>query len=369
MRPLLSLLLIVPTLALAGDKLFQSPPHGLAMRHPDNWTFKQKKSFSEFTIPIAEGRSQARVEIFENTFRTTAADWQTLQETVAKDMKRTVERQWSEDLLGVPLLMTKVNYTEKAFEMSSLTGLLFTRTNVKFQFRMVVPAGSYDEAETLWKEALLTLQTIDGNLPQPEDPEGAIKRPVGKPVKGEKPEKASSTNAAAPEKPRPTIVMHSSLNKPQKSRPGSESLPLTVSGKEATLRFASGWTVEKQGEKFRFSHTKVKGSILVEALTPIDSPEAERQLILAPASTFGAFTKIGKRVDSPAVRTDAGYKLSTIWRDGESAQGPLFILHGVAQGDGNYWLMEYRNTSLKAYSDERKTIEQLMNSLAIEFKS
>lgn len=356
-------------LAYAEDKLYQNPALGLAMRHPDTWSFKQKKTFSEFTIPIAEGRSQARVEIFENTFRTSAEDWQNLQATVAKDQKRTVERQWIEDILGVPLLLTKVNYMDKGFELSSLGGLLFSKTNVKFQFRLIVPAGNYDEAEQIWKEALLTLRTIDGTLPEPEDPAGAIKRPVPRPGKGTpKPDKPTSTQAAEPEKPRPTITMQSNLEKPIKGRFGKGALPMMVSGKEATLRYDSAWTIQKEGERYRASHPKLRGAILLEALTPIDSPEAERQLILAPAKTFGDFKKISKRMDSAPTRTKAGYKLSTVWRDGESTSGTLFVMHAVGSSDENYWLMEYRGASFAAYSAEKKLVESLMETLAIEFK-
>lgn len=367
----LGLSLVWPAAAIRDDRVFESPNLGLAFFHPKSWIFKQKKHSVEFTIPLYEGKSQAKVEIFENTFRGTADLWQQLQGTAAKSQGAGVEKQWREDYLGVPMLLTKLTYVDRTVEMAAYTGLLYTRTPNKFQFRLAVPRGNFDDAEAIWKAALLTLRTIDGSLPLVEDPPPVeIAEPGKKPKKPKKPDQGKPTDTArvpdAPLKPSVTIVLHPAITAPMKGRFGSEKLEVQLAGQPSILRYEKGWTVTKVGDKLRFTHARASGIVTVDVLSTIDSLSPENQLVSAPSKTLSQFKSVSRREDPAMFRTAAGYRVATVLREGKSEAGDLVLFYGIGSFDNHYWLVEYRSESMKQAKDDLKLIRSLMETLGLQ---
>lgn len=198
----------------------------LAFSYPKSWSVStnNKKETTKMTIPLG-GSTKATVEIFDAIYGAEPDAWQKVQIDINKQLGREIVRQWQEEILGVPMLFTKVHYYDKGVDTQALTGLLYNRSYKKLLLRMVAPTGSYDAVELDLRNALQSLRTLNGSTLKPETPN----RPV------------------LPEETKPDInpgVVKVTYLKPtsakERIRKGEQVEKLVTGGKSVEFHYAGG---------------------------------------------------------------------------------------------------------------------------------
>ncbi|MCC6402479.1 MAG: hypothetical protein IT207_00545 [Fimbriimonadaceae bacterium] len=316
---------------------FRDKALGLSFEHPKAWRVSKERLFTLIEIPLADGKL-AHVELFSATYRDTAEKWQSLQDEVNKAMGRTVERQWEEEILGVPMLLTKLAYKEGERETVTFVGLLYSATPEKMQFRLNTPADQAETAQQAWWSALLTLRTNSGLLPSGEDP--------SKPLTELQPE---------PEKP--TIVLRKPDPVVTELRPGAR-----VPFKGLVVQLLDGWTLAEDGT-LRSDGTSGLFSIeLFEGDGNIAGPKLEETA----ASALTEFKKVSLRRDERARTARSGATVASIWRAGEGDQGPLVVGHFAGVCGQRFWMLRYRGAGTAAWNSDRAKVEVLVESLYVE---
>src|SRR5262249_52880941 len=100
---------------------------GLSFSCPKSWEITtDKKANVEIVFPIPDTQHTANLNIYPVAFDQDTATWQHMQDVFGKTLKRDVAKQWQEEILGVPLLLTRSNYSEKNVPLASVTGLLYS---------------------------------------------------------------------------------------------------------------------------------------------------------------------------------------------------------------------------------------------------
>ena len=132
---------------------------GLSFSHPSTWiiekplvaknTKKGRKLASDagtvhFRIPLTGAVDDADLIIVRAAFSGSPDTWQKVQMDANQNLKRQVERQWQQEILGVPLLLTKIDYSENGSSKVTLTGLLYNDSPNKLLFRLTGPASDFD---------------------------------------------------------------------------------------------------------------------------------------------------------------------------------------------------------------------------------
>lgn len=229
-----------------STQTFQDKETGLTFSYPSNWEYRKERLYSVFEIPLEGGR-KANVQVLNVAFRQEQAAWQTAQADVAKTMNRTVERQWDEVILGVPLLLTQLSFKEGDTSMSSLVGLLYSRSGSKLSFRLTSTAEGYTQAEGLWRSALNTLRTISGDLPTVEDP---TKPPSGSPIR-------------QPNEPKVTSIPAPKVQAPKLPR-GVKQEPMEVLGQKLQITLPRSWSVVKKESSYVLTREGWDGEVVLD---------------------------------------------------------------------------------------------------------
>lgn len=330
---------------------YKNPELNLAFSHPKSWTFvTNKKGVTSVTIPTDTKGVTGSMEIYSIAYNADEDLWQNVQKDFLKQMKRDVVRQWREEILGVPLLMTRGGYEDRGSQMAILTGLVYSRTPRKLLFRLTAPASVYDSIEFDLRASLQSLHTIDGTLPSTEDPNRKVT-----------PEDAVVKPVMAP--PKVTVIDKSKPS--EKLVKGPQSVDAQAGGKSVKLRYATGWTCEKDATGFNFHATGIPGSIHVTVSSTLDSDNPEVAIFKASAISLNDFDKVTKREETNPKPNKAGAFVSTIWRDGVSGKGAIESCEAAGLLGDFYWLATYRlDGSLTVAS--RKAIDLLFAGMSVE---
>lgn len=329
-----------------GTKSFRDEDLGLIFQYPASWASKKDKYSTTFTFPTADGAS-AQLQIFKLQFRQEKPVFQQLQREVADQMKRRVSRQWEEQVLGVPLLLTRIEFAEGGKEMSTLVGLFYTATREKLNFRLTSTAGTVQEAENAWRGTLNSLRTVNDELPVPEDPTKPLpnpdKTPDGKPI-----------TRLTPDTPNGEPVRTKNVHR------------LERLGQKLDLYLPEGWTLEPVEERTLLRHEKLVGTVEL-SFTSGGRQQTGEVLQEAANESFEKFGLVSLRDDPvPGVRKSGTYVASTL-RVGKSAQGSELVLwHIVGAGGSVMWRLDYSAGSQSDYKADRKLIERLMDYTAVE---
>ncbi len=347
-----ALFLLIGLQQAASTVEYKNPELNLAFSHPKSWEFKtDKKGVTKVTIPTGTPGSTASMEIYSVAFNGEGDAWQNVQKEFLKQMKRDVVRQWQEEILGVPMLMTRGGYEEKGNQMAMLTGLMYSRTPRKMLFRLIAPAAAYDAIEFDLRSSLQSLHTINGALPLPEDPNRKItpEDTVVKPVE-------------AP--PKVTVIERS---KPKdKLVKGSQSLDFQAGGKPVKLQFGPGWTAERDAAGgYDFHNPAVAGSIHIIVNSTLDSDHPEVAMFKASGLALNDFEKVTKRDETNPAANKAGAFVSTIWRVGTSSKGAITSCEAAGMLGDFYWLATYKLDGTLPEAGH-KAVELLFSSMSVE---
>ena len=340
---------------------------GISITHPAGWKIVPKKTDAWITIPLKEGTAHAAIYFVAATYNADIEIWQKSQEHANNQLGFEIMKQWQEEILGVPMLLTKVR--SGAGKLTSaikavpqlpsdqplvtLIGLVYSRTPRKLLFRLTAPESAYDDAEFIWRQALQTLRTVDGSVPQPEDP---LREPDPLPAPGAKPPKPATK----------TVIGWASTTTSAGAVKAPKSQEVTVSGRKVIFHYPEGWTVEP-GENGLLTLKSAAPAISIKAQVNamVDSDPPLRALVKASGESLKSFDKVDSREENLPKANKAGATFVRIWRTGMNASGPLWTFEMVAGKEDFYLLMKQQGTG-KVDPGVRAALESLIDQVSLE---
>lgn len=322
------LLLALVAVQAQDNAVYKDGHLGLQFEHPKSWKVRRDKVSAVFEFTV-DGGQKATLQLFSAKYKDTADMYQMIQAEINRSMKRKVERQWQEEFLGVPMLLTKISYDEGGHPMSAVTGLLYTAYEDKMNFRLSVPAEASEKAEAQWHDVLLTLRTTSGDLPTTEDPT----RPAVKP------EPPKSTNIWTPP------------NKTVKIERGEIPVTFTTGDKSYKLSLPKGWSIDGS----QLKHDGLHGSmtVTVEMGVPED---AANKLMESATSALSEFDVVSLREDPKPLLARSGAVVGKVVRSGTAKGQTLTLGQIVGSCEGVYWLVTYRSAEPGAYKKDKDAI-------------
>ena len=366
--------LALTLLLLAGgqtptETTFTDAALGLSFTHPTTWTtvatpipvapkgkgnrFKlpggKKKSgpvgppegMVTFAIPGAEGTAPTQLTIVRASFSDAPEKWQQIQADVNRNSRREVDRQWQQEILGVPLLLTKFGFSEDGVTKTGLTGLLYNAAPYKLLFRLVGPADGFDAAQYQFTQAMLTLRTTSDDLPTAQEPGKPIAPPV---VPGPDTKHPIFEGAK-----KATLVAPLALN-------------VAFGERKMLLRVPEGWTLSKvEADGAVLRHPDLKNPVTVKFYLSSTAPRATDALTALSNKTLDEFKTVDLREDSPGAPNKAGNPLLSIWRKGTKASGPAAALDAVVVSGDAYLLFSFDPTPGDGMRAERKIVQQMLD--------
>ncbi|MCH8978784.1 MAG: hypothetical protein IH945_06020 [Armatimonadetes bacterium] len=346
MTTLAAFAILVALPSAQETKAYRDDVLGLIIQHPINWSVKKRKYDTLFEFELADG-GKASVQLFRTSFRQESDKWQELQRKMSEQMGRRMARQWVEHILGVPLLLSRIQYTGEDGDRTVLVGLLYTATKEKMNFRVNSAAEGADEAETAWRAALMSLRTTSGELPVAEDPT----KPLPDPEESAKGQTVSTFRERQPQGPpvRTTNVAG-----------------LARLGRQMNIFMPNGWLLETDEDTVRLRHDKLKGSVRMSVQVG-GRNQLPGVLRSAAKDSFDRFSLVMLRDEPKGALTKAGAFVVSSLRVGESETGAeLCVWHTFGAGDALIWRIDYESSSKADYRSDRRLIRELGQLLAVE---
>lgn len=345
---------VLATLALFGQgtaqtALFSNPQLNFTFEYPTAWKVTTtKKAVSTIVLPIPDSEEKATIEVYSVAFQREPELWLGLQRTLAENMKAEVQRQWTEDLLGVPLLLTQMATAERA----TLQGLLYSATDHKFLFRLEAPPTVFAQAVNAWRAVWPSFRTVDGSLPTREDPDR-----VSTPADPKKPVAV---------RPPPVTVLSET-----KTAIDPDLAPVTIAcraaNRDLVLRVPEGWSgVVGSDGMLELKHAELPGTLKVAVLSTLDSDSPSRALFKASGASLDRFQVVAKREEPRPARNRAGAEIATVWRAGTGPSGELRALNAVGAKGDFYWLFTYEWAPSEPESKTRALLFGLAGAMSVE---
>jgi hypothetical protein len=337
---------------------FNDPKLGLLFDHPPTWKIekdkkghagsKSEKGLTVMSLPTTTSPTGATLEIFHAKFASTPDIWQTVQLRSNEQLHRKVERQWQQDILGVPLLLTRISYTEKGSPITTLTGLLYTRTHDKLLFRLVGPTSDFDNVQYGFTTAMQTLRTVDGVMPVQEDPDHPL------------PPATKSDPVPAARIPLVTAT------KPTKVILAPLTAKLVVSTKNLVFHYPLGWTlVNSQPSSVTLKSEDLSAPVTFTFFSSLDSDPASVALMNLTVQDLNKFNTVDERLDPPTTTNSSGCTISTVWRIGKDSKGPLYTLQGSGQQGDYYFIVNFKGTTADDSAEDSKTVLKLLKAVSL----
>ncbi len=326
--------------------VFTQKQTSLTFSYPKSWKVTNSKSNVKFEFPLTDSDQVATVEIWAMEFSGTKEIWEAAQSVIVSQLKRTLVKQWQEEILSVPMLLTRSSFKKDEAEMTTDSAMVYGQSFWKFVYRLTAKTDVFDRAEYQWRLVLQSLQPQGGGVLTPFDPNRKV-------LNSEKGKGGGTTVLTATAKPKPAkIVM------------GEQTRPVTAGGKDVVVRFAKDWTVEGKDSALTFSRAGL-GSIEVTIQSIVDSPNASSGFLKAGARSLNLFNKVESRVESLPTLSKSGMQVAHVWRIGASETGYLATLDTVGSLGDFYWLAHWK-TSKPEEARNLDSIKEFLQILRIE---
>lgn len=346
------ILLTVSLLALGQEETstFKDALLGLSFNYPKAWRLEQRKHDFRFTFSL-EGGVVGQFEVFRLGYVGSTEDWMATQRNIDISLKAETVRQWQEEILGVPLLLSQSKPNSPTAPRLVLHGLIYSRTDNKMQFRLSAPAGAFPEAEQGLRKVLESLRTLDGTLPKAEDPN----RVPTPPAKGSK-------NTVV--KPPP----ETSIGRQPKTEvvKAPQTLAARAANRALILRIPQGWTHEKKADDaYVLKFEGLSGEAHVAVASTLDSGSPGRALLKASAASLKLFSKVEFRQEVLPKANKAGALMAYSWRIGSNETGAFSSLEAVGQSEEFYWVLTW-NGPPGAGKSQQEILFQLAAQMSVE---
>ncbi len=318
---------------------FRNADIGLTFDYPKSWKIAEKKTKknSWWEFEIASKNGTAHIEVFGLYFRAEKEIFQISQSHAVKQMNAELVRQWDEEILGAPLLLTQ----SKKDKNQTLVGLVYSFTASKLLFRITAPEAAFEDTLYEWRQALQSLRTLDGQILRPEDPT--------KLLPGETPFLGPSTVriGGVPNRFADTV----------KNEVGpTVQIPAKVESRPIILSVPEGWEgkANEAGNVVELSNAKFPGKIEVRLYTMLAGEPPARALLTQSLATLNQFDAVSKRTEPAPSKNKAGAMYSFIWREGTTKEGKtLTALDSAGQVDQYYWLLGFQSEKLDKEAREQ----------------
>ncbi|MHB8635016.1 MAG: hypothetical protein ACYC96_00925 [Fimbriimonadaceae bacterium] len=353
--PLL-LALATPCIAMqgaAGKDYFTVRGTGFAFVLPPSWKVKTTKLEQMLTIPTAAKHGPAVMHFYTVDYRYKTSDWQDTQIAVAGEFKRSIDRQWQEEILGIPLALTKTSGVDAhGVPDVVLTGLLYSATKNKMLFRLTCSAEDFDVANAAWREAFQTLRTTDGSTPEPDDPTKRLSK---------------TELEAKPPAPLPVTILGSGSKSPKLIK-GSVVVAGTAGGKHALIRLPLGWSasVQKDGSWLVSAH-ELSGPMTMSLASTLDSDPASTALLKLSANSLNQFVSVKDRTDIQDKLNKAGGLVNAVYRQGVGVAGPITSFEAAVDTGDLYVLFHWQSAG-PLTPIERHALDVLLSEATIDVR-
>ena len=329
-----------------GSRTYSDKGLGLAFEYPATWQYqkKDKDHPARFLIPIEGTTAKAELQIIDLEYRASPEAFQETQATMIGRLNQQLLRQWQIEVLGVPLLMTKLKSVGEDGERTTLVGLLYSSTPRKFNFRLTAPTESFDAVEYPWQGVLETLRTTSGTLPTAE---------------GTEPPKTTPTPAKAVR----TVIGPRLKNVTYK---GSVVAPLAFGGTSGNVVLPDGWRAEPAGEgMLRLSHAKLSVPLTMRGyLSQADN--GGDILKEAAKKNLTGFGKVDRRYDPVIETTKTGASAAAVLRVGSDTEGkPRTDFDMIVVQETLFVHISGTTASKNRVKEEMELIGDLMNRIRL----
>jgi hypothetical protein len=321
----------------------------LGFSHPASWKIeKRDKRRTVLRIPADTADRSGQLELIRANFRGDTEAWQSLQRTSNELQKRVVNRQWEQQVLGVPLLLTQLEYSEKGVAYTQVSGLFYSRTSQKLLFHLRAPGTSFENVWFQWQKVMETFKTINGDPLPVEDP--TAPPPTKKQVQVRPARTVLDDGATKP----------SSVNaKPLAS--------MSVSERTVNILAASGWELENvNGAKAEFFFKKQNLRVVVELNFLADSLEPSRALMAKASDRLPLFKSVSYREDVEAEGTPAGGTVGSVLRVGLNQEDQrIAAFDAYLKSSDFYVLLAAESSDLNKWKGQQREIKRLLSSLKL----
>ncbi len=320
----------------------------IILTDPKTWRPAKQDITTRFLIPLPGVDERAVLEIYSAQFNQDQDTWQTVQRDINEKMNRAVLRQWSDEVLGVPLLMTKIESKDKGVHLITDTGLVYSATPRKLIYRLSASPDNFDKAETIWRDTMQTLHTTDGRLPSAESPDRKLSAGDLQPGQFHK------------------VVWTPPVQPPVAPFKGVVIVEATAAGKKVDLKGPNTWKVSKNSDgTFTLTNPDLTGSAKLFVASVVDSDDPGKVLIRASGQTLEAFTKVVKREEKTSYINHGQCNVDWIYRRGLAGTKSHFSFDAAGDNGDNYWVLTWNSDDEGASGKDRKTLEGLADVLTV----
>jgi hypothetical protein len=302
-------------------------------------------------IPTVKGHPDAIMHFYPIAYRLPAADFQQTQVVAAPDLKRSIDRQWQEDIIGIPLLLTKTTGLNKQGTPDvALTGLLYSATVNKMLFRLTCNAEDFEIADAAWRNAFLSLRTTDGLPVGAEDPNHL-------PTKDELAQK--------PAAPLP-VTMLGTGTKAVKYVKGPVSVSAKSGGKNAIIRLPAGWVAKQQADgTWLLTASGESAPVSMTLASTLDSDPPKSAMLKQGAASLDTFVSETDLEEKDDQTNRAGGVVSSMWRDGKTAKG-VRTTCDAAIVSGDLYILLHVTIDSAATAAQRRALNDLLAGTTID---
>lgn len=330
--------------------VIHNPKPKFVITDPKTWRPPSKEHTTKFLMPLPGVSERGVVEIYSAQFFSEPDIWQTSQRDINEQIGgRTILRQWQEELLGVPLLMTKIQSDDKGQKLITETGMMYSATARKLVFRLSSSPDNFDKADYEWRQALQTLRTTDGVLPNAEDPN----RP--KTNADLNPEASKKIIWTAPVPAAPPLAKGSVVN------------DAAAGGKKLHLLTPAGWKVVKNADgSFTMSSPEIAGTAKVVVASDLDSDTPDKALFRATGMSLDKFSKVKKRQEKGPFTSRSQMSVAWVYRTGSDASKPLYSYDAIGFNSDFYWTLAWIGGDSASAAKDRKALDALVDIMSVE---
>lgn len=333
--------------------VFTSERLGLQFTYPSTWQLETQTVSTDLVMTLADG-TEARVEIHESSFVLSPQEWVETTRRINQDLQRTVERQWEEEILGVPMLMSRISYLEAGRPVTVVSGLIFSANPNKMLFRLKAPTTTIDEAEQNWRTVLNTLRPQEGTTLQPAPPA---------PEQGQNNNETQTPPPATPVTPPSRVVLSELLRTRNDEALRTQSrVDLQTLGMVGMLQFSDGWEAQVGEGVITLQHSNLRGTVNVRVAEGSEEA-ATREHLRRLSEDLARFSEVTLREDPMPGRNRAGADFAYTIRTGSTAEGERASVLAAGFTRNRYWLLGYEVNSLSDFNADRNLLISLMQSL------
>lgn len=341
---------------------YQNLTLGLKFEYPKTWqVVTDKRGQSKFLIPIEGTSDRAVVEVEPVSFRQEKDSWQITQLAFNKSKKRETVRQWEEEILGVPLLLTEAKYNERGSERQVVSGLIYTFGFNKMLYRVTASPEQFANVDYSWRQVLQSLRTWTGELPKVEDPSVEIK------VNNPKDRTNNPNRPPDDDIPHPTVPNEIKTSNTRKFVKEPVVSQTELNGLKVEFHVPADWKLTPGADgTYTLTSSALDGKVDLKLQSQAATFAPATALAQASGASLAEFASVDKRDDDFPKFNKAGMPVAQVWRVGKTASGAMMSLDASGQSGDAYFIASYKTADIAKFKAIRKVIESLLDRMSIE---